>query len=306
MKVSKLFCLPLASFCLITIGCTSVNTFGTAARSGDTVTVGLGWQQELTRQNIQVSITDSSGAMFMYLPGDPAIRTVFNSCPDPLSRLIVGAETGQDTLEGSLAGTATLLINASVTAGDKDYMQTFMMIDLPVGMATGPATITVADSAGNPIPGSAVFNSQIDPFNVEVLAGVGSPSSFSTQENINVDGYLHTMERSAHFTLTLQGPTVPYGVQLDLSHDPDVDNGGSGRAYVVNPRGDLKSVNWTDDGTNLRVILLPARNQTMSDMKQFKFYVAGGIINLQPVLPVAVTAYDINGNPVPGVTVTIN
>lgn len=293
----------------LSAGCTSVNSFGTAARAGDTVALGLGWQQDLTSQNVTVTITDSIGASVVYLPGDAAIRAIFNSYPDPLSKLIIGAETGQDMLEGSLAGTATLLIDGAVTSGDKDYAQTFMLVDLPGVMATGFATINIADALGNPIPNPSIYSTNIDAFTVEILpdpnfGGVNNSNDFLAQENILVTPYLKTMERASHFTITLQGATIPYGVQLELSHNPDVDTGGVGRAYVVNPRGDLKNVNWTDSGSSLKIVLLPARNQTFVDINQFKFYVAGGIENLQLV---NVTGYDVNGSlVVPAITATID
>ena len=98
--------------------------------------------------------------------------------------------------------------------------------------------------------------------------------------------------------------THSHAIQLTMTHDPDVDIGGVGRPFVANPRGDLKTANWEDDGTDLQVLLLPTSGQTLTDMKHFKFYVAGGITNL--FVPVSgVEAVDINGDPVVGVTATI-
>jgi hypothetical protein len=89
-----------------------------------------------------------------------------------------------------------------------------------------------------------------------------------------------------------------------------VDNLGVGRAYVVNPIGYIKNASWTDDGTNMKVILLPVRDGEITTMEDFKFYVAGGITGLQfasgGTSLVGAQAFDIDGNPVFGVNVTID
>jgi len=78
--------------------------------------------------------------------------------------------------------------------------------------------------------------------------------------------------------------------------------GGWGLAHVVNPRGDLKSVNWSDDGASLRVLLSPAKGQPLTNIKDYKFYVTGGITGLTLN---SVQAYDLDGNVVTGVSATI-
>ncbi len=285
-------------------GCTGVTSFGLTARAGDTVALPLGWQQNLSRKDVRVTITDSSSAQFTYLPGDPSVRSIFNSYPDPISNLIVGGETGQPGLGGSLAGSATAFVDASVTAGDKDYLQTFMLLDLPMGMSVGTANISVTDPAGNPIPNPSTASGSIDPLAVEIVAGVGTPNQLLAQEGLQViEGYLVALERTAHYTVTFSGSTIPYAIQLDMVHAPDVDNGGTGKAYVVNPRGDLKSVNWHDDGTNMNIIIMPARDRTLSDIKQFKFYIAGGITGLSVS---QIQAFDMNGNMLSSINVFVN
>lgn len=283
-------------------GCTGSSSLGAAARSGDTIVVSLGWQQELTRADIEVTITDSEFNSVVYPPGDTAVRALWQSYPDPISNLIVGGETGQDNIEGSLTGIATTLIDGAATGGDKDYSQTFMLIDLPPGMALGPATISFTDSLGAPINKPTVSGGQLNSMNVEIVAIGGSPDSFQTQDGLVVlDGYLKAMERTPHYTVSLQGGSVPYGVHLKFTHDPDMDNGGVGRAYVSHPRPDLKSVTWRDDGYNLDVILLPAQAKLMADIKQFKFYIAGGITGLTLVSTEAYTSdgASINDDAVP-------
>ncbi|MBW1792707.1 MAG: hypothetical protein JRJ14_10735, partial [Deltaproteobacteria bacterium] len=102
------------------------------------------------------------------------------------------------------------------------------------------------------------------------------------------------------------GVAVPYAIQLDFAHDADVDNGGAGRAYVVNPRGDIKNVTWRKlSGSAFRVIVIPAQGEALAEFVAFKFYVAGGITGLAVNIP-TVAGYDINGNDVPGLIATVN
>ncbi len=292
---------------IIISGCTGQQTFGTAARAGDTIAMALGYQLELTRQDVEVSITDSLSNTTVYPPGNPAVRALYQSYPDPISNLIVGGETGQNGIGGSLAGVATTLIDASITGGSKDYSQTFMLLDLPAGMQAGTATITLTDPLGSPIVKPTVAGGVIDPMDIEIVVGSGSPNTFQTQDNIIlIDGYLKAMERSPHYTITIEGSTVPYAVELNFTHDPDLDNGGTGKAYVSSPRGDLNNISWKDDGTNLKVIQIPSKAQTPGDIKQFKFYIAGGVTGLVLAPVDGITAFDVNGATVAGITATLN
>jgi hypothetical protein len=115
--------------------------------------------------------------------------------------------------------------------------------------------------------------------------------------------------------VTFAGSQVPAAIQLELSHDPDRDAvGGSGQAYVVPPRGDLKSFAWTDTGTTMRVLITPTWQKTPEDisrtsgdpetLKWFKFYVAGDITGLQ-IVSNSVQAFDSDGGPVTGITATL-
>lgn len=282
----------VAVLLMASIGCSGMQTFTTAARPGETIALAAGWRQHMDRNNLTVTITDSSSPtpqQFIYAPGDPAIRAVINNYPDPISNMRVGYETGQN-----IVGNETLwgtLIQGNITNWDKDWSQKFIILDLPAGIAAGAATVDISVSlAGG---GTEVLLPQ----NIEILGGVGS----STQNPfINWDGFavspgaLQAMERANHYTVTFSGATLPQAIQLDLVHD-----NGVGTAYVANAGGNVKNVHWSDDGQNMRVILLPARDQSITDWNDFKFYVAGEITGLA-VIPTSVQAFDINGIPVTG------
>lgn len=279
----------LALFLLLG-GCAGVQTFPNVARSGDTVAVAAGWKQDFAREDLTVIITAADGLVIVYPPGDPAVRAVVNLYPDPLSSLSVSDRTGQDLTP--YARTYADMVNLNFTGGDRDWWQTTAFVDLPPGLALGPATVTLSNGAGLQATTT-----------VEIVAGAGTPAVFDAELAGPLQPYqLAVLERVAHYTVRFSGATLPHAIQIDLSHDPDVDHGGSGRAHVINPRGDIKSIAWADDGEGLRVLLTPVRNGAIGAFTDFKFYVGGGVGNLALV---GVRAFDVSGNPISGIAADV-
>jgi hypothetical protein len=116
---------------------------------------------------------------------------------------------------------------------------------------------------------------------------------------------------TVEFSLTNGSTTVPHAIQVDLIHAPDANHGGTAGTYahVVNPTGFAKSVSWStnDTGTGTRVILIKTPTAKPAepdyDIKDFKFYVAGGIegLNIDTM-----QAFDSDGNPVSDVAANLN
>jgi hypothetical protein len=305
MNLPFRFLLALAALSGLS-ACVGVQTFTPAARQGDTVALALGWQKNLARQNITVTVTDAVGTVTTYVPNDSHVRGIINLYPDPASRAVVGTMTGQDL--GYQATNTGSLINTFVTNDtstgehDNDWWQTTMLLDLPATMATGTATIAIADSGG----------ATIQSISISIVPGTGSSNMFSfyapwggTPSLLsNWPPILGSMERADRYTVafsTTQDASgnyvIPHSIQMQFTHTPAV-----GKAWVVNPRGDIKNVVWNDDGTNLTVILTPTQGKTLRQMLDFKFYIAGGITGL---VQTSLKAYDVNGNPLTGVTANI-
>lgn len=279
-------------------GCAGTQSFGTAARAGDTVVLPVGWLN-LKRQNLTVTIADANSSVTTYSPGSDAVRAVANLYPDPSSFAVVNSRTGTNLGPGNN-------INSQITSKDREWWQSIIMLNLPSSLAPGIATINIIDSAGATIP----------PLTVTVLPGTGSPSSFEATFGggpVNWLGafpsYLRDMETTARYMVKFSGGIMPHSIQLGFTHTP-----GVGVPWVVNPTGDMKSAVWSDDGNgNLKVMLAPTNGITLPKLAglanpiayglvQFKFYIAGGITGLsQPT----VKAYDINGSPITGVTATV-
>jgi hypothetical protein len=246
--------------------------------------------QHFSPDNITVTITPASGAPVIYPPNDPAVKGIVNMPIDPLSSMVVSRETGIDLTPG--ARTYSGVIQSNFTSYDKDWWQTVVFLDLPQLLPLGQARIDIVNTDG-----------ERSTARVEIVDGVGQPHSFSAE----LLGPMNHVQRQsllrvAHHTINFSGPVVPHSIQLDLSHDADMDNGGIGRAHVVNPLGYVKNTAWSDDGFTTRVLLTPARESSISNFTDFKFYVAGGLENLSVA---DLRAFDDTGIPLSGVTASI-
>jgi hypothetical protein len=277
------------SLLILLAGCSGVQTFQSSLRAGDTAAVAAGWKHDFSRDSLLVSITPSVGVPVFYLPGNPAVRGVINLYPDPLSSMVISQATNQDITP--FAQTYAMGTNF-FTSGDKDWWQTVVFIDLPDTLPTGLATINITNKVGASVTSS-----------INIIEGVGQAEGFDAEQNgpLTINQFA-SLERVEHFVVSFSAGVIPHAIQIDFSHDPDAANGGVGKAYVSNPRGDLKSVMWNDNGSNLQVLLAPAQAQSLSSMTEFKFYVSGGITNL---LASNITAVDINGVPMNGITAEI-
>jgi hypothetical protein len=279
----------ILAFLALLSACAAQRTFTTAARAGDTVAVPLGWAKSASRQNVTVIVTGSNAATYTFVPGDPSVRAVANMYPDPVSRLLVGTETNQ-SLGVNANSTGALL--AAATGNDKDISQTMLLVDLPATLVPGTASIAVNDQLGSPLTSQPVL--------VDILPGAGSPNPFRQNNSTNTlsPAMMAGLERADAHTVTFSGGSVPYGMQLNLTRTP-----GIGQPWIVNPRGDVKNIAWSDDGATIRLLLTPANGVNLTDLIHFKFYVAGGVADLAVS---SVKAFDVNGNVVPSITAQIN
>ena len=284
MRKNGIFVLFFALL-LAMCGCSGKTTFSQYARAGDTVALAAGWKQSFTKDSITVTITPAAGTPVVYLPNDPHIRAVANLYPDPLSSLVVSDRVHFDLTP--YAQTYANLLNFVVTDYDNDWWETSVFIDLPVSLTVGPATINIASAAGETYTA-----------NVEIIAGAGSASTFNTYESGGLNSYQKlALERVAHHTIRFSGDTVPYAMQLAFSHQ------ATSLIHVANPRGDLKNLAWTDDGTTLRVVLTPANLGGIGSLKDCKFYVAGQVNDLSLLF---LKAVDQNGYALATVTAAID
>lgn len=283
------------------LGCASYQTFHHLARSNDTVILVAGWKKSFTRDSIRVTFTDFNDVVTVYDPGDPGIRAVINMYPDPLSNMVVSKETGLEISPGALD--FSRYINENITDNDNDWWQTIVILNLPDLMALGQADITI--EVIDPLTSSVIESTYST---VEIVDGVGEPNPFSAQYPWGgsfdlTDDLVRNLERAGHYQVNITGGTgIPAAVTVEMTHSPDIDNGGVGRVSIVNPTGDIKNIHWSKNGTGVKVILLPTASGAISNMVDYKFYVSGGIENLSVS---SVTAYDQFGVEMPAIVATI-
>jgi hypothetical protein len=209
--------------------CVGVQTFTPAARQGDTVALAVGWNKNLKRSSVTVTITDAAGVVTTYLPDDPHVRSIVNLYPDPVSRAVVGTMTNQDLSYG--ATNTGYLINTLVTKNatgehDNDWRQTTMLMDLPDTMATGLASVRITSNDG----------SSVQPIGVTILPGAGSSNMFDVPFNNGTVSLLSSwpqllgsMERADNYTMTFSAPLdangnpiIPHSIELKFTHTPNV------------------------------------------------------------------------------------
>lgn len=278
MNMKTLGLLVLISISVGLTGCTASKSFTTAARAGDTVALAVGWNASVTRANLNARITPNGAAPIDYAPGNANIRALINTYPDPMSRLMVGTETNQSL--GVNANIHGAQLN-SLHMEDKDLAQTMVFINLPAGIPPGLATIQLKDGVAN----------LGLPFSVEVLSGTGSANTF---DDLSAE-QLATLERTSGSVVTFSGATVPHSISFEVPHAL------STAPWVVNPRGDIKNVAWSDNGTSMKVILTPVSGQSLSQLIHFKFFISG----VSGFGASTVKAYDVNGNLINGIGATI-
>jgi len=276
----RLLALGLALISIVTglSGCAGTKAFTTAARAGDTVALAVGWNKNVSRANLSAVITPASGGPVTYNAGNSNIRAVFNMYPDPVSRLVVGTETNQSLGYNSNIHGASL--GSLVTGEDKDLSQTMVLLNLPASLAVGNASIDLYAGA-----------TPLSTHTVQILSGTGSANLFEGPIGNLTAEQLRTLERAEASVVTFSATTVPHSIYVEVPH-----TFGVGVPWVVNPRGDLKNISWSDTGSVLKIVITPVSGASLSQIGHFKFYISGGLTGFGAPY---VKAYDVNGVSLP-------
>ena len=288
---------------VLLIGCAGTKTFHELAQPGDTTAVAAGWNHHFQRDNITVTITDADNNITTYTSTTgnppPKVRASINFYPDPVSSLVVSNRIGENLTPS--AGTYAELIDANSTfdpatgESDNDWWETVVFVDLPDPMMPGSATIdiTANDASGESASSNVLIVGDDDGGGTGMVTG-GQQNTFTGKLSQFVtfdlsEDILQSLERLNSHVVTFSGTTVPYAIQVEMTHD------GAGTPYVVNPVGSLKSVTWSDDGVNLRVILMPTQETASDSFIDFKFYVSGSVSGLALASGDPVLAFDSDG-----------
>lgn len=286
--------------CVATIlaGCVGTDSFTRTARPGETIALSAGWQQELTRSDLTVVITPASGVPFTYNPGNSQVRTIFQGYPDPVSKLVVSDRAGVEYPNAGVfnnpVGPSYGQLVRNGTAGENDWSDTIIFMNLPRTISPGPATIALRKAGVN----------IITPANVEILpVAAGGGNAFTMSNYSGLSGPIRSIERAPHYIVRFTGPSgvIPHSIQADFVRTlAETETGGT--AWVTHPRGDIQSTMWSDTGSLIKVMVTPVKGTTTNLLTDFKFYVTGAVTSLGVN---SVKAYDIAGNPLTGFNATL-
>ena len=139
-------------------GCTSLQTFPTVARAGDTVSVAVGAPDGMTRANTTVYFEyDSDSSQVNLTPG---IRSIFKLHADPVSGMhkkVVGQPSSVD------------IPSLIQTSGHAPWV-TVMVVDLPSGMTAGTGQLLVnTTGADYPTIGSHINDLQTNGKRIDLV-----------------------------------------------------------------------------------------------------------------------------------------
>jgi len=192
-------------------GCTSVNTFPTIARAGDTVSIMVGGTEKARKDTIAVTLTDVNSTTWD-LQSLGLVRSVFNLRTD-----------------GRAEGLHYSPYLDSYISWFKGHepVQTVLVADLPTGVPAGDAYLTI--DTGVDDNSSGIFN----PFtvNLEIIAGIGGSDDFRRQGGGAVD--FARLEPAPHAKITFgTGTEIIGAASLVVDFDETVLNPDDINVYV--------------------------------------------------------------------------
>ncbi len=216
-------------------GCSSLQPLPVAARSGDTILLGIGTHRGLDQSDVTLTlISDAEPSNPMDITS--GIRSVFNIYPDPTSeaaRYSVASDIGLP-------------------------MQTMVVLDLPLDLPHGDATI---ETDIDPAPEYPVGDQTI-----EILSGVGTPHDFDSA----LGGYLgidiSSMESLEHGIIkpSSVGNAFIAAAQFEVDFDEGAVNGDDLQAVIL-PKDTFDynlmyvyypNITWSHDGVSMRIQVL--------------------------------------------------
>lgn len=271
-------------------GCTAVNTFPLAARSGDTISVMIGGSEKARKNTVAVTLTDAAGGVWD-LQALGRVRSVFNLRAD-------GRANGMHY--------SPYLDSFISWSNGHEPVQTVLVADLPMGLSPGNATLTVRLNATDNSSGAS------DPTNigVEILPGTGSSNNFARKSGGGgtVLADLQALEPAPHAKLTFGTGTIIGAASLVIDVDQSVVNMDDLNVYVPESavRGSFVSagafgdkqrmVYWRQDGDRLYIDILAPQGIDSRFLQAFVMH-PRGLSGSPGFALVSAAVYDINGQP---------
>lgn len=277
----------LLAFCAWLTGCSAVQTFPMAARSGDTISVMIGGSEQARKNTVSATLTDSAGGQHD-LQALGLVRSVFNLRAD-----------------GRAYGThySSYLESYISWANRHEPVQTVLVADLPPGLPIGNATLAVRLNVTDNSSGVSDPNN----INIEILPGTGNSNSFdrkSSGETLPAD--LQALEPAPHAKLTFGTGTIIGAAAIVVEVDQTVVNMNDLNVYApeATVRGSFtdpgafgdkqRMVYWRQDGDRLYIDILAPQGIDTRFLQAFVVH-PRGLAGSPGFAIVSASVYDING-----------
>jgi hypothetical protein len=299
MKINYIKLLSLLVLCAWTLlsGCTSVNTFPSIARPGDTVSLMIGGSEKANKNSVSATFTDATGRSWD-LKALGLVRSVFNLRTDGRAN---GAHYSsyQDSYVSWAFG--------------HEPLQTVLVTDLPMAVAPGQGNLTISVNANDNSSGVA------DPFNVklEIIPGTGMVDQFLNRRSSgNVPADFGRLETAPNAKVTFgSGTTFIGAASLVVSFNPAIVNPKDLNIYVPEStvRGSGTTVSfgktqrmvyWHQDGTKLYVDIIAPQGINPRYLQFFVVYPTG-LIGSPAFSILSAQVYGTDGNAI-AVTPTLS
>lgn len=281
---------------LLAQGCTTVYTYPTTVRAGETISVMVGGTEKVRKESLQVTLSDSLGGSWD-LQALGKVRSVFMLRADGRAK--------------GMHYSPYLDTFISWSAGHEP-LQAVLVADVPAGVPTGPATLTVSRNVDDDSSGIA------DPLAIGLEIIEASDLSPGTADDFlrQTSGQplaadLARLEPAPYAKVHFgTGSTVIYAASLVIDFDETVVNPGDLNVYVPEStvRGSFldpgtfgatqRMAYWRQDGQQLNLYFFaPQGIKTMYLMAYIMHPEnIAGPINFDLV---STTVYDQDGNEIP-------
>lgn len=268
-------------------GCTAVNTFPVAARSGDTVAVMIGGSEQARKETVGAVLTDAAGGQYD-LQALGLVRSVFNLRADGRAHGMHYSDY-LDTFVSWSYG--------------HEPVQTVLVADLPAGLSPGDAALSVNMNVTDNSSGIG------DPKSIrlEILPGSGASNNFARKSPTGpVIADLQALEPAPHAKLTFGTGTVIGAASLVVDVDQSVVNPDDLNVYVPESTvrgasgspgafGDKqRMVYWRQDGDRLYIDILAPQGIDSRYLQAFVMH-PRGLAGSPGFTLVSAAIYDING-----------
>jgi len=275
----------------ITQGCTAVATFPTVARAGDTVSVMVGGSEKARKSTMAVVLTDAN-AQEWDLQALGLVRSVFNLRAD-------GRAVGSHY--------SSYLKSYISWSEGHEPVQTVLVVNIPVGAATGNAFLTV-----NPMTdddSSGIFAPYT--INIEIIAGIGSQDNFERKDassgNQPVDFLSLEPAPHAKISFGITDGIIIGAVSMIVDFDETVLSPGDinvfspessvrGSVVVTGSFGDTqRMLYWRQDGQQIYIDVIAPQGIKQAFLMMYLIH-PNGLIGLPGFNITSSKVYDTSGN----------